>query len=45
MQLELLNKRTHSNEPLLAEVLLGPSIIRRATETGGLVECNWPSYV
>jgi DNA replication protein DnaC len=24
---------------------LGPSIIRRATETGGLVECNWPSYV
>jgi len=39
------HKRTHNNEPLLARVLFGPSVIRRATETGGLVECNWKSYV
>ena len=24
---------------------LGPSILRRAKETGGMVECNWKSYV
>src|SRR5204862_137707 len=23
---------------------LGPSHIRRMQETGGLIECNWPSY-
>ena len=24
---------------------LGPSIIRRANQTGGVIVCNWPSYV
>lgn len=27
------------------DTCLGPSILRRAKETGGLVECNWKSYV
>jgi len=27
------------------DAALGPSIIRRATETGGIVDCNWKPYV
>lgn len=27
------------------DAALGPSIIRRASETGGIVNCDWPPYV
>lgn len=50
---EFLNRRYHSLKDTLLisnqtvdgfTKSLGPSLISRMQETGGLIECDWPSY-
>jgi hypothetical protein len=33
-----------NNEPAQFEATMGPSIISRLNEAGGLIHCNWASF-